>query len=122
MRRGVNGNDALETINAAASAIASAETRAPRASVQVWEMMILFLHVIFDCFKFMVIVFARTQLMIFRFRLVILCGFVDEFTDCGAYCFSDWRSGVVIILLFFLPTSIFFSCDRKNSGCRMTFS
>lgn len=122
MRRGVNGNDALETINAAASAIASAETRAPRASVQVWEMMILFLHVIFDCFKFMVIVFARTQLMIFRFRLVILCGFVDEFTDCRAYCFSDWRSGVVIILLFFLPTSIFFSCDRKNSGCRMTFS
>lgn len=122
MRRGVNGNDALETINAAASAIASAETRAPRASVQVWEMMILFLHVIFDCFKFMVIVFARTQLMIFRFRLVILCGFVDEFTDCGAYCFSDWRSGVVIILLFFLPTFIFFSCDRKNSGCRMTFS
>lgn len=49
MRRGVNGNDALETINAAASAIASAEIRAPRASVQVWEMMILFLHVIFDC-------------------------------------------------------------------------
>ncbi|KAI3453727.1 hypothetical protein Pfo_010390 [Paulownia fortunei] len=34
MRRGANGTDALETINAAATAIASAETRGPHASVQ----------------------------------------------------------------------------------------
>ncbi|KAG8382214.1 hypothetical protein BUALT_Bualt05G0053400 [Buddleja alternifolia] len=34
MRRGVNGTDALDTINAAATAIASAENRAPHASAQ----------------------------------------------------------------------------------------
>ncbi|CAA0831560.1 hydroxyproline-rich glycoprotein family protein [Striga hermonthica] len=34
MRRGVNGIDALETINAAATVISSAETRGPRDSVQ----------------------------------------------------------------------------------------
>lgn len=38
MRRGVNGgdgNNALDTINAAASAIAAAESRVPQATVQV---------------------------------------------------------------------------------------
>lgn len=64
MRRSANGPDAMETINAAASAIVSGETRGNHTSTQVLEMKVSF-PVQFFVFCVFLLVFDCGDLRVF---------------------------------------------------------